>query len=81
MIRKGQRVRVISDSEGHSPVGATGTALEDSSAPWVVMDKKEYTTYNSTCVCKPDLKRPRGWKDGYMNCLTEDELEVIEEGT
>lgn len=66
----GDRVRVIEFKE--QEWGNTGTVIEVSTNPWVCFDKP--TRYGG------DPNPRNGWKAGFMDCMSDDRLELVSAG-
>lgn len=75
-IKRGQRVRVIYArwKEGQGPaIGAIGTALETSIAPWVEFDEPQPCS-QPICVWMIDGPTLLS-RTGYADCIDADDLE------
>ncbi len=73
----GDRVEVIQeDDHGDTDVGQQGKVVDSSSAPWVLFDTP--TRYEPVPPFVP-YSNGMEWKDGHMDCLSEDNLKLVEE--
>jgi hypothetical protein len=69
----GDRVRVAYVNGGDdAKEGQIGTVIDKSHAPWVVFD--EPTGFGH----EPDDFDSVGWKKDHMDCMVEDQLELLE---
>lgn len=76
-FRKGDRVRVIRSIDEDTKVGAIGTVLEDSPAPWIRFDNDGDTKYQSHRLgsLAPQID---GWLHGFVDYIAEMDLEAVE---